>query len=476
MSDPQRQAEWQRAMLDRESVYRVFTSPASTLATVAALVDPLLAAGTWLLLHLLFAQPIEGQSIAVMLLVLAMQFPGVNRLGRTDAGVAFGIVSRWLAVVSVLGVCGLVTRDYHEFNTQLVLTWVLSTPFVQWVGTRGLTGVAALLAGRAGLQRRAIVVGCGPMGLRVAGMLGTQVDPGWQVLGLFDDRAPDRLGLPADAPYRGAAGQVPQYVDRHGVQDVFVTLPLSAQPRMVHLLERLQNTTASVHYVPELDAAHVIGGRLEAIGGLPIVALQDSPYVGFNRFVKRCSDLGLASALLLLLSPVMLAVAIGVRLSSPGPVIYRQRRTGLDGEPIWIYKFRSMFTSDEGQDVRHALADDPRITPFGQLLRRHSLDELPQLINVLQGRMSVVGPRPHAVVHNQRYRGLIKAYMVRHKVRPGITGWAQVNGLRGPATTDDKMERRIAHDLDYLRHWSIGLDLLIVARTVLLVLRGRDGR
>jgi putative colanic acid biosynthesis UDP-glucose lipid carrier transferase len=165
-----------------------------------------------------------------------------------------------------------------------------------------------------------------------------------------------------------------------------------------------------------------------------------------------------------------------VRLSSPGPVIYRQRRTGLDGEPIWIYKFRSMFTSDEGQDVRHALADDPRITPFGQLLRRHSLDELPQLINVLQGRMSVVGPRPHAVVHNQRYRGLIKAYMVRHKVRPGITGWAQVNGLRGPATTDDKMERRIAHDLDYLRHWSIGLDLLIVARTVLLVLRGRDGR
>ena len=135
-----------------------------------------------------------------------------------------------------------------------------------------------------------------------------------------------------------------------------------------------------------------------------------------------------------------------------------------------------MRTSDPGPEVSHALQDDPRITPFGRVLRRYSLDELPQFINVLQGRMSVVGPRPHAVVHNQRYRSLIKAYMVRHKVRPGITGWAQVNGLRGPTDTDDKMERRIAHDLEYLRHWSIGLDLLIVVRTAVQVLRGQDGR
>ena len=174
----------------------------------------------------------------------------------------------------------------------------------------------------------------------------------------------------------------------------------------------------------------------------------------------------LASAILIVVSPLLLFIALGVKLSSPGPVVFRQRRNGLEGDEITVYKFRSMTTQDNGDVVHQATRDDPRTTPFGAFLRRTSLDELPQFVNVLQGRMSIVGPRPHAVAHNEQYRELIKAYMVRHKVKPGITGWAQVNGQRGETDTVEKMRARVDLDLEYLRNWSLGLDMKIIARTV----------
>jgi putative colanic acid biosysnthesis UDP-glucose lipid carrier transferase len=182
----------------------------------------------------------------------------------------------------------------------------------------------------------------------------------------------------------------------------------------------------------------------------------------------------LASVILVLIAPLMLAIAIGVKLSSPGPAIFKQRRNGLDGGEIAVYKFRSMRTLDDGAVVPQATKDDPRITPFGAVLRRTSLDELPQFINVLQGSMSIVGPRPHAVAHNELYRELIKAYMVRHKVKPGITGWAQVNGLRGETDTVEKMKARVEYDLEYLRNWTLGLDLQIMVRTVRVIFFDRN--
>ena len=166
----------------------------------------------------------------------------------------------------------------------------------------------------------------------------------------------------------------------------------------------------------------------------------------------------------------MLAIAVAVKWSSPGPVIFRQRRYGLYGEEIMVWKFRSMWTLDDGSDVVQARRDDERVTPVGRFLRRTSLDELPQFVNVLQGSMSIVGPRPHAVAHNEQYRKLIKGYMLRHKVKPGITGWAQVNGLRGETATLDRMEARIQYDLDYLRNWSVWLDLWIILKTVRVIL------
>jgi putative colanic acid biosynthesis UDP-glucose lipid carrier transferase len=246
-----------------------------------------------------------------------------------------------------------------------------------------------------------------------------------------------------------------------------------AGSRIPRLLQAMQDTTVSVHYVPDLLGITIIQGRLRDVNGVPVVGLCETPFTGVNQLVKRAEDLVLASLIIVLISPLLLAVALGVKLSSPGPVLFRQRRNGLDGHEIVVWKFRSMRTLDNGAVIRQATRGDPRITPFGAFIRRTSLDELPQFFNVLQGRMSIVGPRPHAVAHNDEYRELIRAYMVRHKVKPGITGWAQVNGHRGETDTLDKMRARVEYDLEYLHHWSLSLDLRIIARTVALVLWDR---
>jgi putative colanic acid biosynthesis UDP-glucose lipid carrier transferase len=190
--------------------------------------------------------------------------------------------------------------------------------------------------------------------------------------------------------------------------------------------------------------------------------------------VKRVSDIVLASLILLLISPILLLVAMAVKFTSPGPIVFRQRRYGLDGKEIVVYKFRSMTVTEDGAKVQQATKNDSRITPLGAFLRKTSIDELPQFINVLQGRMSIVGPRPHAVAHNEMYRKLIKGYMVRHKVKPGITGWAQVNGYRGETDTLEKMQGRIDYDLDYLRNWTLRLDLYIIMRTIRLVAKDQQ--
>jgi putative colanic acid biosynthesis UDP-glucose lipid carrier transferase len=246
---------------------------------------------------------------------------------------------------------------------------------------------------------------------------------------------------------------------------------MASQPRILKLLEDLRDTTASIYFVPDIFVSDLIQARVDSIGGLPVVAVCESPFTGVNGVAKRVSDFILAVLILLLISPFMAAIAVGVKLSSPGPVLFKQRRYGLDGKRIVIYKFRTMTVAEDGDVVRQATRNDSRVTRFGAFLRRTSLDELPQFINVLQGRMSVVGPRPHAVAHNEMYRKLIRGYMIRHKVKPGITGFAQVNGWRGETETVDKMKARIEYDLQYLRNWSLLLDLQIILKTVVVVLQ-----
>jgi putative colanic acid biosynthesis UDP-glucose lipid carrier transferase len=212
-------------------------------------------------------------------------------------------------------------------------------------------------------------------------------------------------------------------------------------------------------------------GRIDTVGEIPVVAVCETPFTGINGLVKRGSDIILSLLILLLISPVMLAIALSIAYTSPGPIIFRQRRYGLNGEEILVSKFRSMTVCEDGETVRQAQKNDRRITKVGAFLRKTSLDELPQFFNVLQGRMSIVGPRPHAVAHNELYRSMIKGYMVRHKVKPGITGWAQVNGWRGETDTLEKMKKRIDYDLAYLQNWSLRLDLYIILKTVTTVIK-----
>jgi len=240
------------------------------------------------------------------------------------------------------------------------------------------------------------------------------------------------------------------------------------------MVRELRDTTASIYFVPDIFAFDLIQGRLLDIDGMPVLAVCDTPFYGMDAVLKRATDLVFASLALLAAAPVMLLIATAIKLTSPGPVLFRQRRYGLNGEEIFVYKFRSMTVCEDGPVIAQASKQDQRVTPLGRILRKTSLDEVPQLLNVLQGKMSMVGPRPHAVAHNEMYRKLISGYMIRHKVRPGITGLAQVSGLRGETETVEKMRERVKYDLQYLSHWSPWLDFKIVLRTLLVLWRDRN--
>jgi putative colanic acid biosynthesis UDP-glucose lipid carrier transferase len=244
---------------------------------------------------------------------------------------------------------------------------------------------------------------------------------------------------------------------------------MNRDPRVLALLDALRDSTASIYFVPDLFVFNLVQARFDLIHGIPLVAVCESPFYGVHGMAKRFTDVMVALALIVLASPLLLLVWLGVRLSSAGPVIFKQKRYGLDGKAITVYKFRSMSVTEDGErNYTQVSRGDARVTPFGAFMRKTSLDELPQLFNVLEGSMSIVGPRPHAVVVNEQYRRLIPGYMVRHKVKPGITGWAQINGYRGG---DDlqSMQKRIEFDMEYLRHWSLWLDLVILLRTAAVV-------
>lgn len=451
-----------------------FNAPQSVTSFVAAFMEPLITVVSLLVCMAYFDEPVLRASMALCLLVFALTFPGRNRFNdsRLEAGV--DIVSSWAAMLVILWLCGYATNSLMFFEADVMMAWAVVTPVMQWAAV--LIGKAILKrrATRPGARRRAIVVGAGPLGGKVARALQSNPDQGTEFVGYFDDRTDSRVLPEAVSMRLGGLRDVANYVYAHGVHEVYITLPLGSQPRIVELLEAVQGTTASLYFVPDVFGISIIQGRLQDMNGVPVVGICETPFTGTNELIKRVSDIILASIILVLISPILLAVAVGVKMSSPGPTIFKQRRNGLDGEEIVVYKFRSMRAQDNGMVVKQATKGDSRITPFGAFIRKTSLDELPQFINVLQGRMSIVGPRPHAVAHNEEYRRLIKAYMVRHKVRPGITGWAQVNGYRGETETIDKMQARVEFDLEYLRNWSLGLDLQIIIRTIRLMVFDRN--
>jgi putative colanic acid biosynthesis UDP-glucose lipid carrier transferase len=442
-------------------------------ALLAAALDPLVAIGTLAAVTAALGARFDGACLILALLVFAMTFPGsFAREGAGPAELALEVITGWLAVLGLLALLGWASHTFAAFDARVLAVWAFATPAALFAAHHALPRVLPRLLSAQGMEKRVVIAGANELGRRLASQIAAMPLLGQRVVGFFDDRSPDRLHDVANN--LGGISSLPDYVRAQGVEIIYIALPMASQPRILHLLEDLRDTTASIYFVPDIFVFDLIQARVDSIGDLPVVAVCETPFYGFNGLLKRCSDIVLAAAILMLISPLLLAIALGVKLSSPGPVLFKQRRYGLDGRRIVVYKFRSMTVAEDGDTVRQATKNDARVTRFGAFLRKTSLDELPQFINVLQGRMSVVGPRPHAVAHNEMYRKLIRGYMIRHKVRPGITGLAQVNGYRGETETVDKMKARIEYDLMYLRNWSLLLDLQVILKTFVVVLKKQN--
>lgn len=375
----------------------------------------------------------------------------------------------WCAFIGVLLLLGWATKTSTTFSRKLLSSWVILTPLaillVRWMIDHYVIRLARSRLGK----RHAIVAGVNENARMLAEKIQASPHVGIVLEGHFDDRGAERLGDIGCQRLLGKLSELPEYVRRNRVDLIYIALPLRNIQRVTELLDDLHDTTASIYYVPDVFVFDLVQCRTGDIDGLPVVALCETPFYGSRGIVKRASDFAIALGLLVLLSPLLALIAAAIKFTTPGSVIFKQRRYGLDGREINVYKFRTMYVSEDSDRVRQATKDDERITRIGAILRRYSLDELPQFFNVLQGHMSVVGPRPHAVAHNEEYRRLIKGYMIRHKVNPGLTGLAQVRGFRGETATVEDMRKRVEADLEYLRNWSLQLDMRIIIKTALLI-------
>ncbi len=422
-----------------------------------------------------------GITAAVTGVVLFYLFAEISGLYRSWHGVSgerelFCAVFNWSLCVPALLLLGFMFNMLAPVHTELThagaLAWLVTAP----------AAIVALRTGFRLYQRRRRAKGLNVRGLAIVGAteIGFQLArnierapwSGLRTVGFFDDRPADRRAqLPSDVA--GCVGNIDDLVQQAAdgrVHMIYITLPLRAENRIKSVLSRLADTTASVYLVPDFYVYELLHSRWINVGGLPAVSIFENPFYGVDGMVKRLLDVTVGSLLLLAASPVMALVALAVKLTSRGPVFFKQKRYGLDGRAIDVWKFRSMTVCENGAVVTQAKKQDARFTPIGAFLRKTSLDELPQLFNVLEGSMSLVGPRPHANAHNEHFRKQIQGYMLRHKVKPGITGLAQVSGWRGETDTLEKMEKRVECDHQYIRDWSPWLDLKILFRTVFTVL------
>jgi putative colanic acid biosynthesis UDP-glucose lipid carrier transferase len=446
------------------------------LLAVLKQLEPLAATVTLALCALAFRIPFTAAvgAVAVLTFVISGRvFGRVHRdeelHGKSHPTIFWRIIVEWSAVVCVLLLAGFAFKVTAQFSRAMMLTWFAVTPLALYA-----VHVARLrarwLISNSDLAPSYLIIGANSVGFELFRRL-----PRKGFLGFFDFRSIDRLPDTIDPAHLvGHCKDVAEFARTHGVTSIYIALPLSNVPRIGEMVRELRDTTASIYFVPDVFAFDLIQGRLVEINGMPAISVCDTPFHGMDAVMKRVTDIVLAGCALLLLAPLLVLIALAVKLTSSGPVLFRQRRYGLNGEEILIYKFRSMTVTEDGAVVTQATKADKRVTPLGRILRSTSLDELPQLLNVLEGKMSVVGPRPHAVAHNELYRKLINGYMIRHKVRPGITGWAQVNGLRGETETVEKMRERVQFDLEYLSHWSPWMDVKIIFRTLWVIARDQN--
>ncbi len=422
------------------------------------------------------AEYFNAMAVLVALLMLLLPYPERDPQQPLLPGsvpIVMSVLLRWVVILATLLAIAYLTKFSEHYSRRIVLTWALVTPAFLIAVDLALHETMRRLMCSPDNARRTVFAGYNDVSRSLATQLRNSSEYCMSVQGFFDDRAAERLQPARGDRLLGRLEDLPAWVKQHNVEVIFVSLPVGHLKRTTTLLNDLRDTTASVYYAPDIVLYDLIQSRTGSINGIPVIAMCETPIYGFRFFTKRMTDVVVASLALVFSLPLFLGIAAAIKATSPGPVFFHQRRYGLNGEEIVVYKFRTMRVAEDGAEITQASRDDPRITWVGRFLRKYSLDELPQLVNVLQGRMSLVGPRPHAVAHNEMYRKLINGYMVRHKVLPGITGLAQVKGLRGETRSLEQMEARVRCDLEYLRNWSVALDLQILAKTALRVWNDR---
>ncbi|MFT6268295.1 MAG: putative colanic acid biosynthesis UDP-glucose lipid carrier transferase [Alphaproteobacteria bacterium] len=373
----------------------------------------------------------------------------------------------WTVSVGLVLVYIFWLETHIELYRGAIAVWFLLTGaiLITW---RGCFGIFLRNMRRKGFNTRHVaIIGLSNEGVALAKEILANPQIGYRISAIYDDRDIERLPETYKGLIQGTVADGVNDARLNKFDVVYIALPLSAEARITKILQLLGNTTANVQLVPNLFMFSIMSSSMSHVSNIQTISVFCNPIRGSYALTKRAEDIVLSSIILLLIAIPLAAIAIAVKVTSKGPVIFKQRRYGLNGKEIKVYKFRSMTVTENSDLVTQATKNDTRITKLGALLRRTSLDELPQFINVLQGRMSVVGPRPHAVAHNEQYRDAVAYYMLRHKIRPGITGWAQINGWRGETDTIEKMEMRIKYDLDYIRRWSLWMDAKIVLFTIL---------
>ncbi len=466
----------------RAGAARYTTILPTLLALIQWAIDPFLTVGTGFILLNYFNIPFNDQylhlAIVVFLLALLI-FRQIDLFSSWATGdiraQTSNLMISWAMMIVVLVFLGYITHSIEIFDKVVLFTWAWLTPIVILAVHFVIRKLLLFSLRFEKHQRNVVIVGVNDQARQLASDICKDEGNGLSLKGYFDDRSQERIGECEQAHFIGKMDALVSYVRQHKIDLIYITLPVRDQQRVLDLLDALHDTTASIYFTPDIFVYDLIQSRMDSIGDTPLIALCETPFSGTNGIIKRLSDIFFSAAILVLISPILLLIAIAVKLSSKGPVFFKQKRYGLDGKEINVYKFRSMTVCEnDSKDIKQVIRNDSRVTKLGKILRRYSLDELPQFLNVLQGRMSTVGPRPHAVAHNELYRGQIKGYMIRHKVKPGITGWAQVNGYRGETDTVEKMQKRVEYDLDYLRNWSLGLDFMIVFKTIAAVFQNED--
>lgn len=414
----------------------------------------------------------EANTLAAAMGIVVFHLVGeVNGLYRSWRAApmkreAMQVITTWAVAVPILLFLAFMTKTSTAHSRFITTVWFGATPLFLLIW-RGCVRLGLMELRRRGRNSRTVAIaGATKMGLHIAQRIASDPFSGMKLVGFYDDRGPERCH---SLEYGKIVGGLDQLIDdaRHGKIDrVYITLPLKAEPRINSIIRKLADTTTDVYVVADFLVFDLLHAQWSSVGDIPVVSIFDTPIHGVGGWLKRLEDLIIGAAIIALISIPMTLIAIGIKLTSPGPIFFRQNRYGLNGKPIRVLKFRSMSVMEDGPTVKQATKNDPRVTPFGAFLRQTSLDELPQFLQVLTGEMSIVGPRPHAVAHNELYRSKIQGYMLRHKVKPGITGWAQVNGWRGETDTLEKMEKRVEHDLEYIHNWGLTWDLKIIFWTI----------